>query len=96
MADYKLIGIGVQRESDGANIPSDPSNRDWRKYMKWQAAGGIPDPMPVVVKPPAADVAENGIMGDPGLLALVRRTAKKEGITERVLLDEIRAEARSG
>jgi hypothetical protein len=96
MAAYQLSRIGVVREFDGASIPNDPKNRDWRKYQAWVVGGNTPDPMPVVVKPPPGDVIENGIVSDPILIAIVRRIAKKEGITERALLDEIRAEARSG
>ena len=46
--------------------------------------------------PPAAiaDTVESRITEDPAWAAFVRRTAKKEGITERALLDEIRAEAK--
>lgn len=44
--------------------------------------------------PPVADRVESRINGDPVLSALVRRQAKAEGITERALLDEIRAEAK--
>ena len=95
MAEYALAASGVRREADGADIPNDPKNRDWRKYQAWQAAGGIPDPMSVVVKPLPGDVVEDGIMESPMLIAIVRCMAKKEGIPERDLLDEIRAEARS-
>ena len=45
-------------------------------------------------KPSVGDTVENGIVSDPTLIALIRRMAKSEGITERALLDEIRAEAR--
>ncbi len=94
MADYQLSSVGVVREWDGANIPSDPKNRDWRKYQAWERAGGIPDPMPVVVKPPIGDVVEDGITGNPVMAALIRRTAKHDGITEDALIAEIRAEAK--
>jgi hypothetical protein len=46
-------------------------------------------------KPSAADLVEGGITTNPMLSALVRRLAKHEGITERELLDEIRAEAKA-
>ena len=95
MAEYALAASGVRREADGADIPNDPKNRDWRKYQAWQAAGGIPDPMPVVVNPLPGDVVEDGITNNPILIALIRRMAKKEGIPEQDLIDEIRAEARA-
>ncbi len=45
MADYKLQrGNGVLRRSNGAQIPNDPRNRDWRKYQRWLQAGNTPDP----------------------------------------------------
>lgn len=95
MADYQLVEGGVVRASDGVTIPDASGNRDWRKYQKWLADGGVPDPTVVPPKPPIGDVVENGIKADPILMALIRRTAKKEGIDEQVLIDEIRAEARS-
>ncbi|PWB80504.1 MAG: hypothetical protein C3F11_17795 [Methylocystaceae bacterium] len=33
---------GVVREADGANIPQDPGNADWRVYLEWVAAGNAP------------------------------------------------------
>ncbi len=34
----------VQR-SDGAVIPNNPANRDWRKYQAWVDRGNTPEPM---------------------------------------------------
>jgi hypothetical protein len=37
---YKLNAMGgVQRLSDGAFIPNDERNADWRAYQQWVAAG---------------------------------------------------------
>ena len=44
MTAYKLLKQGVQRTSDGANIPPNDDNLDWREYKKWLAAGNTPDP----------------------------------------------------
>jgi hypothetical protein len=44
MADYKLIATGVRRASDGAFVPVDEGNRDWRAYQAWLEAGNAPDP----------------------------------------------------
>jgi len=34
----------VQRLSDGAFIPFDPSNTDYQAYLKWLEAGNVPIP----------------------------------------------------
>jgi hypothetical protein len=96
MADYALRTGSVIREADGVTIPADDRNRDWRKYLAWFESGGIPDPEVVTSppSPPIEDRVESGIAGSLVLGALIRRTARYEGITERALLDEIRAEAK--
>lgn len=41
---YRLIASGgVLRVEDNATIPSDPLNRDWRRYQAWVAGGNEPD-----------------------------------------------------
>ncbi len=55
MADYKLIGYGVVRLSDGVNIPSDPAIREWRRYLAWLADGNTPDPADPAPIPPAPE-----------------------------------------
>lgn len=45
MAKYKFTNEGVQDTETGAFIPDTPTNRDWRKYLKWaKKAGNNPDP----------------------------------------------------
>lgn len=44
MSAYKLLPFGIQRTSDGAVIPPDPANRDWRDYQAWLGLGNTPDP----------------------------------------------------
>lgn len=51
MADYRLNGAdesnGVIRTLDGATIPNNTANRDWRKYLEWKAldpVNNVPDP----------------------------------------------------
>lgn len=34
------ISSGVIRDSDGANIPADPKNKDWQEYLEWQSKSG--------------------------------------------------------
>ncbi len=43
---------GVLRDTDGAFIPADPANADWRSYQAWLAAGNTPNPAPAVIPPP--------------------------------------------
>lgn len=53
MADYQLtFSTAVIRTRDGACIPDDPGNRDWREYQAWLADGGVPDPYVPPPEPP--------------------------------------------
>jgi hypothetical protein len=40
------IAAGIQRLSDGAFIPDDPKNADWRAYQAWVDLGNTPLPPP--------------------------------------------------
>ena len=54
---YKLLPEGVQRLSDGAHIPPDDDNTDWRDYVNWVLAGNHAapaDPPPPPSPPPPA------------------------------------------
>lgn len=42
--NYKLLdGGGILRLSDGATIPVDGRNRDYREFLTWQEAGNTPE-----------------------------------------------------
>jgi hypothetical protein len=51
MALYKVMATGGVQRSDGACIPPDSGNADWREYLAWRDAGGTPDP----ADPPPSD-----------------------------------------
>lgn len=58
---YQLTEIGVLRLSDGASIPDDEQNLDWREFVAWRNAGGMPMQMPtpeVVYQPPQITEAQ--------------------------------------
>lgn len=94
MADYELKSDGVLRRSDGASIPDDPGNRDWRKYQRWVEAGNTPDPMPAEPpKPTPAESVKAMLATDPALGALIRKLAKDAGVTETKMIDDVAAEA---
>ena len=40
---YKLAQSGVRRLADGACIPPDERNADWRDYQAWLEAGNTPE-----------------------------------------------------
>ena len=42
---YQLTATSsILRQSDGASIPADPLNADYREYLAWCEAGNTPDP----------------------------------------------------
>ena len=52
---YQLTsGETILRLSDGAHIPQDPGNRDYREYLDWLEEGNTPLPAPPP-PPPAPD-----------------------------------------
>jgi hypothetical protein len=43
---YKLTHFNsIVRVEDGACIPMDEENRDYREYLEWVKAGGVPAPV---------------------------------------------------
>ena len=50
---YQLTtSTSIKRLSDGAFIPNDPGNRDYREYLDWLDAGNTPEPAPTPTPPP--------------------------------------------
>ena len=58
---YRIVslpdGDGVQRISDGAVIPPDTANADWRAYQAWLSSGNTPDPYEAPAAPVPASVS---------------------------------------
>jgi hypothetical protein len=55
---YQLTtGTSIIRLSDGATIPNDPGNRDYREYLEWLEAGNTPEPAPAPPPPPLSYTA---------------------------------------
>jgi hypothetical protein len=55
---YQLTtSASIIRLSDGATIPNDPGNRDYREYLDWVEAGNTPEPAPAPPPPPPSYTA---------------------------------------
>ena len=55
---YQLTtGTSIKRLSDGAFIPNDPGNRDYREYLEYLEAGNTPEPAPAPPPPPPSYTA---------------------------------------
>lgn len=58
MAYKRTSGNTVQRLSDGAFVPNDPRNQDWREYEAWAAKGNTPSAADPPPPPPKDEIAE--------------------------------------
>jgi hypothetical protein len=55
---YQLTtSTSIKRLSDGAFIPNDPGNRDYREYLEYLEAGNTPEPAPAPPPPPPSYTA---------------------------------------
>lgn len=82
---YKWINQDqmVRRLSDGACIPNDSGNTDWREFLKWVEDGGVceaADPTPAPIDQSDLDVLE--------------RRARAMGLTLLDYCNQLKAEAR--
>jgi hypothetical protein len=57
MAYQLTTSTSIKRLSDGAFIPTDPGNRDYREYQAWLEAGNTPEPAPAAPPPPPSYTA---------------------------------------
>lgn len=67
MADYALTATPdtIIRTTDGAFIPNEERNADYRAYLDWIAAGNTPDPyVPPDSPPPIDDPVQDVVLFD--------------------------------
>ena len=53
MYQLTITGGTIIRTADGAFIPFDSANTDYRAYLEWVAAGNEPEPAPEPEQAPA-------------------------------------------
>jgi hypothetical protein len=73
---YQAIrsSTSIRRLADGACIPRDPSNRDYRGFIEWEAAGGVLLPADPAPAPTADELDEAAALGYAKLRALAGMT----------------------
>jgi hypothetical protein len=91
---YKLMNDQMILRSDGAGIPTDPANRDYREYLEWLDAGNTPTPYT-----PPAPTAEsirsqrNTLLAETDWMALSDNTLTPEWAAYRQALRDITEQA---
>ena len=88
---YKLLAAGGVQRSDGACIPEDAGNADWRDYQAWLAAGGSPQP---AEQPPAPRrLIEKGVIVE-RLIAAGKIEAARTALASLPVADQERWNAK--
>lgn len=66
---YKLTNseFVILRVADGASIPADPENTDYKRYLEWVAQGNAPE-QPTDTVPVAAQLSCSKLQGELALL----------------------------
>jgi hypothetical protein len=60
MAKYQATSTNmIIRASDGAHIPPDIGNADYREYLEWETAGGVIDPCIPPPPPPTSLLSQD-------------------------------------
>ena len=89
---YRILAAGgAQRLADGACIPPDGANADWRAYQDWLAAGGSPQP---AEQPPAPRrLIEKGVIVE-RLIAAGKIEAARAALAQISVADQERWNAK--
>jgi len=94
MAAYKLtLATTVIRTSDGAHIPNNRGNRDWREYQEWLVGGNTPDPADPEIEETTVSRIDNEFTNSPVFVGVVAALASAAGLTEAQVLDAIKTRA---
>ena len=74
-------GSSVVRDSDGAWIPDDPANTDWKAYQKWLSEGNTPNPYvpPVVIPQQVPMWAVRTVLQNDGLFDQAQKLITESG-----------------
>lgn len=84
---WKVINQTVIRLSDGAFIPNDSGNRDWKAFQEWLLVPNVP--LAADLPPTVQDVVADLRAGALALLDDTASNAKKDRAMLLVLIDEL-------